>query len=397
MKCLILKRRQDVEENPFVENASARFNKDVELPFVAESEDLTDDDIADVHRDPLTVDVIPSISFTLVEPFYESEFLPGLSEAWGVEAVLAHESPQGGFGVTVAVIDTGIDQSHPAFSGLVFGEQNLMDFTGVESGVPGSAPDIHGHGTHVAGTIFGRDVAGTRIGIAPGVDRVLIGKVLGPNGGGTEAVLNAIEWVIKQRADIICMSLGIDFPGLATRLSREGFPEQIAVSRALQAYRSNIRLFDRLGSFIQARGDSGRGGLLVAASGNESCRKKDRRFTVTCAPPAAAEGFISVGALSDGPLAVAHFSNTGCLFSAPGVKILSARAGGGLGIMSGTSMAAPHVAGVAALWTEKLFKDGCRPSGWATHVQRELERHSKPIVGQLRNDVGLGIPQAPNS
>jgi subtilisin family serine protease len=394
MKYLILKRRKDADD-PFMEMVSAGAGADPQFPFLVRSQDLGDRDVAEVRRDPETEDVIPSIPFTLIKPLDESSPGSVVNKAWGIEAVGAATGSQNGAGVTVAVLDTGIDKSHAAFSGLLFDRENLMDFTVDEQGTPGSAADVQGHGTHVAATIFGRDVNGTRIGIAPGVKRVLIGKVLGPNGGPTESIYNAIEWALKRRADVISMSLGMDFPGLVARLREDNFPEDIAVSRALEAYRSNVRLFDRLAAVVQARVARGRGALLVAASGNESRRKADLRFTVATAPPAAADGFISVGALSQLPFAVAHFSNTGCLMSAPGVSILSARLGGGLATMSGTSMATPHVAGVMALWTQKMFPDAERPSGWASDVQREVERNVRPIPGQLRTDVGLGIVQAP--
>lgn len=156
--------------------------------------------------------------------------------AWGLEAVGASSSKQDGDGVTVAVLDTGIDRAHPAFTGITFAAEDLMDFIADEAGKPGSADDHHGHGTHVAGTIFGRDVGDTRIGVARGVKKALIGKVLGPKGGPTEAIFNAVEWALKRKADVISMSLGMDFPGLVNLLMQKlALPQDIAVSRALEA------------------------------------------------------------------------------------------------------------------------------------------------------------------
>ena len=73
--------------------------------------------------------------------------------------------------------------------------------------------DNHGHGTHCAGTIFGREVDNQRIGVAPGVNTALIGKVLGTGGGSSATLASAINWAADKGAHVISMSLGIDFPG----------------------------------------------------------------------------------------------------------------------------------------------------------------------------------------
>ncbi len=401
MRYVILRRRVRLEEDPLEVIVGAGDPSELPLlPFRVDVEDLSDPDLGDLRHDPNVIELVPSIPLSLIEPFDESVPESSPHHAWGVKAVGATSSPQTGAGVTVAVLDTGIDISHPAFAGVELRPEYLIDFTNDERGTTGVAPDTHGHGTHVAGTIFGRDVNGTRIAIAPGVTRALIGKVLGTHGAPTEAVVNAIHWAVSQRADVICMSLGIDFPGLVREMVETGIPEDIATSRVLTAYRSNVRLFDRVAAEVEAQIGRGRGAILVAAAGNESRRQDNAHFTVATAPPAAADGFVSVGAVSytgnaATPFAVAPFSNTGCGVAAPGVRILSAKLGGGLAFKSGTSMATPHVAGVITLWTERLFPDGSRPKGWARDVLRELERTVLPASRQDRNDLGLGIVQAP--
>ncbi|MBR1030327.1 S8 family serine peptidase [Bradyrhizobium liaoningense] len=98
-------------------------------------------------------------------------------------------------------------------------------------GVEGIAHDkVGGHDTHVAARLFGCAVDGKRIGLAPGIDRTLIAKVLGPEGAAAEVVILGLEWALKKKADIISISLGIDFPALVDRLVEADHPG------ALEAY-----------------------------------------------------------------------------------------------------------------------------------------------------------------
>jgi subtilisin family serine protease len=344
---------------------------------------------AAVARDDPGVAVAPVLPLKLVEPVSQLDAgMPtGPGTAWGVEAVGALESPFSGAGAKVAVLDTGIDATHEAFQGLQITQR---DFTGDGDG------DGDGHGTHCAGTIAGRDVNGYRYGVAPGVEELLVAKVLGAAGGSTDALMRAMLWALESGAQVMSMSLGLDFPGLVARWTDEGLPVEPATSRALEGYRDTIRLFGRLADVIRATGPYGRAALVVAASGNESRRTGSTPYTIGVSPPAASEGFVAVGALereSDGSLRIAAFSNAGATVAAPGVRILSARAGGGFRALSGTSMAAPHVAGVAALWVESIL-------GSTGHLDvglllARLSGNSEELPGVASADAGAGLVRAP--
>ena len=192
------------------------------------------------------------------------------------------------------------------------------------------------------------------------------------------------------------MSLGIDFPGFVNSLVKEkGLDVRPATSVALEAYRANINLFSVLAEYIGSQSVFQQGSAIVAASGNESKRPN---YEIAVAPPAAANGIIAVGAVkqSSAGLSVAEFSNTQVDVCAPGVDVVSANLGGGVVAKSGTSMATPHAAGVAALWAEKQIKETGRLESTSLMAKLVASGDATPLAsGTEEDDIGTGLVQAP--
>jgi len=314
--------------------------------------------------------------------------------AWGLKMLGVDPKRFNGAGVKVAIIDTGIKRDHPAFAQLK-GAIDEADFTCKPGGSFGNgvALDTDGHGTHCAGTICGGIVDGVQIGVASKIERLFAAKAIGGT-RGSAALLDALNWAAyTTRADVISMSLGFDFVGYRKSLIAAKIHPDAATSMALTAFRDNIRVFDAWMNELRARRKDGFDPLVVAASGNESGRPT---FVVEKASPAEADSVIAVGAV-DSALAIAPFSNTNPTFVGPGVKVLSAGINQSLCVLSGTSMACPHIAGLAALYWQLARSSG--PAATAERVQRMMATSAEEHFQEFRThepfDVGGGMPRAP--
>jgi subtilisin family serine protease len=277
---------------------------------------------------------------------------------WGLQVAGVVSSPRSGRGIKVAVLDTGFDTTHPDFAGRQITATSF---------VPGETPrDGHGHGTHCIGTACGPKTppTGRRYGVAHEA-QIFVGKVLSDRGSGSDTgILAGIAWAIRNGCHIVSMSLGADVDQPSPAYIQAG-------RRALE-----------------------RGTLIVAAAGNNADRRKNNFGFVGV--PANSPDILAVGAKQQ-DLTMTFFSarSSGNVLrggqvdlAAPGFQVYSSwLMPTRYNTISGTSMATPHVAGIAALWAEQT---GLRGRDLWCLLTQEGRRLSAPSI-----DVGSGLPYAP--
>ena len=276
---------------------------------------------------------------------------------WNMRMIKAPEAWANGWDgtdVKVAVLDTGIDYNHP----------DLYVFGGVDFSGSGSYKDYNGHGTHCAGIIAAREYRGKIVGVAPRAKLYAV-KVLNNSGWGyTSDIIAGMEWCVNNGIKVASMSLGGSYG-------------------PTEAYNNAV-------SKCQLNGV-----LVVAAAGNSG----HTNFPWVNAPAnSAREGWwspspIAVGAV-DSNNNLAYFSSrgrrylpwnpVGCV--APGVSVRSTYLNNGYAYMDGTSMACPHVAGLAALLWERC----CHASAYSVKKQLLLGTYySHPYSGSEEKGFGL--------
>lgn len=267
------------------------------------------------------------------------------------------EDAYNGKGVVVAVLDTGAQVDHPDLQGQIIGGRN---FTDDHNANPDNFYDNNGHGTHVAGTIAANFVGGI-VGVAPQA-KLLICKVLDAEGSGTyEGIVRAIEYAINwegpngEKVRVINMSLG----------GPEGTDELYAAVKS--AVDNEI--------------------AVVVAAGNEG---DDNEDTHEFAYPAAYNEVIEIGAI-DYDRKLAYFSNNNIEVDAvaPGVDILSTYPGSKYARLSGTSMAAPHAAGVLALIIQRAEFEFNR-SLTEAEIYAQLIKNTESL-GYRKSSEGNGL------
>ncbi|MCJ7934577.1 MAG: S8 family serine peptidase [Chryseobacterium sp.] len=303
-----------------------------------------------------------------LEKYITSKPLPQQSLVemeWGLKAIGLENANYTGKGIDVCILDTGLETSHPDFSSEEIEGKSFIDGQDWNR-------DPNGHGTHCAGVATGntRSDTGRYYGIARDCN-LKIAKVLADNGRGTtSSVIDAIDWAITKKFRILSLSL-------ASPVKLDDQPSLLFETIGERALENNC--------------------LIIAAAGNDSNRPQ---IPQPVSMPANSKSIMAVGAI-DSQMKIARFSNAGINPStggninvcAPGVDIISAYPKNAKNknnfyySMSGTSMAAPHVSGLAALYMEQF------PNKPAKEIWELIENRARPIEGIKYRDIGNGLIQ----
>lgn len=278
---------------------------------------------------------------------------------WGLQAIALSKTNLTGQGVRIAILDTGFDRNHPDF--LTRGIES-------KSFVPdiASAQDDNGHGTHCLGTMAGprQPKQGPRYGVACDA-RVFVAKVMSAAGRGREGdILHGIGWALQNKCRVISMSLG----------------------KPVSAGVAPDPDYEEIGTIALSKNC-----LLIAASGNDSLRPG---LIAPVEMPANSKTFMAVGALNRSMMLYGksnggvNLDGGGVDLVGPGVEVRSSkRLPLTYGLDTGTSMATPHVAGVAALLMQ------ADPSATAEQIWTRLTQNANRLP-LSSTDVGAGMVQA---
>jgi len=305
----------------------------------------------DIKNDPRVLSVGPDLIATAskrpapVTPPQPEQTLP-----WGIDKIDADESStesgnrSGDVGtVEIYVLDTGIDMDHPELN--VVGGINCIRSTRTYD-------DDNGHGTHVAGIIAARDDAYGVVGVAPGAQLYAV-KVLDRSGSGSfSQIIAGIDWVAGRKT------------------ANSETPMVANMSLGAVVYYTGYNELDKA-----VKGAIAKGVVFTLAAGNESVNAN------ICSPAHVTEA-ITVGAYDSG-MNFAYFSNYGNIvdLNAPGVSIYSTYKGGVYATKSGTSMAAPHVAGTAALYLSQHPNDD--PAAVLTALESAAEGSGLSVISSV--------------
>jgi subtilisin family serine protease len=300
------------------------------------------------------VAAVPEIS--LIRPTSSALAAPKAGPTWGIKRLgvpALWKEGLTGKGVLIAHLDTGVDADHPVLKGAVAA---FAEFDSFGREVAGAKPsDSDSHGTHTAATIAGRHNKKADVGVAPGAS--LASAMVIEGGNVIARILGGMDWAVGQGVKILSMSLGL-----------RGFRQE----------------FLALMQIIRAQGI-----LPVIASGNEGAG--------TSRSPGNYDLCLSVGAF-DSQDQVADFSSSQ-RFSrpldpfvpdlvGPGVATLSAMPGRKFGKMDGTSMATPHIAGLAALLWE------AKPNATVDEIERVIFDSCRRPATMPQPRANRGVPDA---